>query len=141
MAECVMMVTYLSNILSTESTIKSPFELLYGVKPTLPESLKVFGEVGVVTTKDNIQAKLTNQGTTCVFMGYTENHSGDVYRMLNLSINTIILSHDIIWLKIMYKDWIQSKQSTIYDEDESEIELPTGVKRMKIIDSLMTLLM
>jgi hypothetical protein len=29
-AECVMMVTYLSNILSTKSTIKSPFELLYG---------------------------------------------------------------------------------------------------------------
>ena len=51
-AESVMMVTYLSNILSTKSTIKSPFELLYGVKPTLPESLKVFGEVGVVTTKD-----------------------------------------------------------------------------------------
>ena len=122
-----MTVTYLSNILSTKSTIKSPFELLYGVKPTLPESLKVFGEVGVVTTKDKIQAKLTNRGTTCVFMGYTENHSGDVYRMLNLSTNTIILSRDIIWLKKMYKDWIKSKQSTIYDEDESEIELPTGM--------------
>jgi len=64
MAECVMMVTYLSNVLSTKSTINSPFELLYGVKPTPPEILKVFGEVGVITTKDKIQAKLTNQGTT-----------------------------------------------------------------------------
>ena len=73
--------------------------MLYGVKPTLPESLKVFGELGVVTTKDKIQAKLTNLGTTCVFMGYTENHSGDVYRMLDLSTNTIILSHNIIWNK------------------------------------------
>ena len=74
-------------------------------------------------------------------MGYTENHSGDVYRMLNLSKNTIILSCDIIWLKKMYKDWIKSKQSTIYDEDESEIELPTGMKSWKITDPLMMLLM
>jgi hypothetical protein len=32
-AECVMNVTHLSNIISTKSIFKSPFELLYGEKP------------------------------------------------------------------------------------------------------------
>jgi transposase InsO family protein len=56
-AECVMNVTYLSNIILKKSNLKSIFELLYGEKPTLYNNLKIFGEVGVVTTKDKIQAK------------------------------------------------------------------------------------
>jgi hypothetical protein len=59
----------------------------------------MFGEVGVVTTKERIQAKLSNGGTTCMFVGYAEHHSSDVYRMLNLTTNSIINSRDIIWLK------------------------------------------
>jgi hypothetical protein len=55
-AECVMNVTYLSNIISTKSSFKSPFELLYGEKPILHNNLKIFGGVGKVTTKDKIQA-------------------------------------------------------------------------------------
>jgi hypothetical protein len=76
--------------------------LLYGVKPTLHDNLKIFCKVGVVTAKDKIQAKLSNQGTTCKFVGYTEHHSRDVYRMLNLITNTIINSRDIIWLNKTY---------------------------------------
>jgi hypothetical protein len=56
-AESVMNVTYLSNIILTKSNLKSPFDLLYGEKPTLHNNLKIFGEVGVVSTKDKIQAK------------------------------------------------------------------------------------
>jgi hypothetical protein len=78
-----MNVTYLSNIISTKSSLKSPYELLYDEKPTLHNNLKIFDKVGVVTTKDKIQAMLSNRGTTCMFVGYTEHHSRDVYRMLN----------------------------------------------------------
>jgi hypothetical protein len=97
-----MKVAYLSNIISTKSSLKIPFELLYDEKPTLHNNLKIFGEVGVVTTKEKIQAKLSNQGTTCMFAGYTEHHSRDIYRMLNLSTNSIINSQDIIWLNKSY---------------------------------------
>jgi hypothetical protein len=62
-AECVMNVTYLSNIISTKSSFKSPFELLYSENPILHDNPKIFGKVGVVTTKDKIQAKLSNRGT------------------------------------------------------------------------------
>jgi hypothetical protein len=69
-----MNVPYLSNIISTKSSLKIPLELLYGEKPTLQDNLKLFGEVESVTTKDKIQAKLTNQGTTCMLVGYTVHH-------------------------------------------------------------------
>jgi hypothetical protein len=59
-AECVMNVIYLSNIMSTKSNFKSPFEFSYGEKPKLHDNLKIFGEVGVVTTNEKIQAKLSN---------------------------------------------------------------------------------
>jgi hypothetical protein len=42
-AECVMNVTHLSNIISTKSSFKSPFELLYDEKPKLYNNLKMFG--------------------------------------------------------------------------------------------------
>jgi hypothetical protein len=96
LAECVMNVTYLSSIISTKSSFKSPFELLYDEKPKLHNNPKMFGEVGVVTTKEKIQAKLSNRGTKCMFVGYTEHHSRDVYRMLNMTTNSIINSRDII---------------------------------------------
>ena len=128
-AECVMTTTYLSNVIATRSNMRSSFELLYHTKPILPEELKIFGEVGVVTTKDKIQAKLANRGTPCIFVGYTENHSKDVYRMLNLKTNAIINSRDIIWLKNMYTDWLKNKLMTKIDDEEDSIELPTGNKR------------
>ena len=52
-AECVMTTTYLS----TRLNLKCPFQLLFNTKPILHEELNLFGEVGVVTTKDKIQAK------------------------------------------------------------------------------------
>jgi hypothetical protein len=67
-AECVMNVTHLSNIVSIKLSFESPFELLYGEKPKLYDNLNIFGEVGVVTTKEKIQAKLSNRGTTCIFV-------------------------------------------------------------------------
>jgi hypothetical protein len=127
-AECVMAATYLSNVIATRSNMKSPFELFYNTKPILHEELKIFGEVGVVTTKDKIHAKLANHGTPCIFVGYAENHSKDVYRMLNLETKTIINSSDIIWLKKMYKDCLKNKLMTTIDEEEDAIELPTGNK-------------
>jgi transposase InsO family protein len=102
-AECVMNVTYLSNFISAKLIFKSPFELLYG------DNLKMFGEVGEVNTTERIQAKLSNRGTTCMFVGYTEHHSRDVYRILNLATNSIINSQDIIWLNKTYRAWKDNK--------------------------------
>jgi hypothetical protein len=126
-----MNVTYLSKIISTKSNLKSPFELLYGKKPTLHNNLKIFGEVGLVTTKDKIQAKLTNRGTIYMFVEYTEHHWSDVYRILNLTANSIINSRDIIWLNKTYGEWKNNK-TTISTAEYDTIEMPTSIDRRKL---------
>jgi hypothetical protein len=67
--ECLMNITYLSDIISTKLSLKCPFELLYGERPTLHNNLNMFGKVGVVTTREKIQIKLSNRGTTCMLVG------------------------------------------------------------------------
>jgi hypothetical protein len=124
--ECYLFIKhYLS-----KSNIKSPFELLYGEKPTFHDNCKVFSEVGVVTTKDKIQAKSTNQGTTCIFVGYTEHHSRDAYRMLNLTTNSIINSQDIIWLNKTYGG-CKNNKTTISTAEDDTIELLNGIDKKK----------
>ena len=83
-AECAMTVTFLSNIISIKSDEQRPYHLLFGTKPKLPSLLKDFGEIGVVSTKDDIQGKLKNSEAYCMFVGYSVNHENNVYHMLNL---------------------------------------------------------
>jgi hypothetical protein len=87
-------VTFLSNITSLKGQDKCPYQLLFGSTPKLPSNLRSFGEMGVVATKSDIQGKLTNRGSTCMFVGYSVNHSNDVYRMLILDSKRIIHSRD-----------------------------------------------
>ena len=119
-AECAMTVTFLSNITSVKNLDICPHQLLFGCKPKLPASLRSFGEIGVVTTKDKIQGKLKNRGTPCMFVGYSAHHAHDVYRMLNLETEMIINSRDIIWLNQVHKEWILNKPNNQpnYDDDD-----------------------
>jgi hypothetical protein len=123
-SECAMTVTFLSNITAINNKIICPYQILFESKPKLPESLRSFGEIGVVTTKSDIQGKLSNRGTPCMFMGYSINHAHDVYRMLNLETKKIINSRDIIWLNQVYYDWKGQKERKTMQEDEDDpIEL------------------
>jgi hypothetical protein len=95
-AECVMTVTFLSNFTSIKNKEVYPYEFLFGCKPKLTTSLRSFGEIGVVTTKANIQSKLKNRGLPCKFVEYSVRNANDVYRMLNLDTKSIIQLRDII---------------------------------------------
>jgi hypothetical protein len=66
----------------------------YLIQPKLPESLGAFNEV-VVTTKNNIQGKLRNRGTVCMFVGYSVDHAHNINCMLNSETNRVINSRDI----------------------------------------------
>jgi hypothetical protein len=83
-AQCARTVTFMSNTTAMKSKDVCPDQLLFGSKLRLPESLRSFVEIGVVTTKSNIQGKLRNCGTVCMFVGYSVDHAHDVYRMLNI---------------------------------------------------------
>jgi hypothetical protein len=63
----------------------------------------------VVTRKNDIQGKLQNRDTFCMFVGYSVDHANAVYRMLNLENNYIISSRGIKWIKMYHKDQIKQK--------------------------------
>jgi hypothetical protein len=133
-AEFAMTVTFLLNVTSIKNKEVCPYELLFGCKSKLPTSLRSFGEIGVVTTKANIQSKLKNRGTPCIFVGYSVHHANDVYRMLNLDTKRIIQSHDIIWLNEAYHDWIDTKVSQKKETDDEDDDVIANSKIQGVKD-------
>ena len=61
-----------------------------------------FGEI--VETKDplNISTKLDSHGRICMFLGYSEDHTQKVYRILNLNTRKDMYSRDTQWMNTMY---------------------------------------
>jgi hypothetical protein len=133
-AECAMTVTFLSNVTSIKNKEVCPYELLFGCKHKLPTSLGSFGEIGFVTTKANIQSKLKNRETPCMFVGYSVHHANDVYRMLNLDLKRIIQSRDIIWLNEAYHDWIERKVSQKKETDDEDDDVVANSKIQEVKD-------
>ena len=73
-----------------------------------------------------------------MFVGYAHNHSGDVYRFLNIHTKRIIMSRDARWLNIIWKHY---KMKSIYarkqvelflDEEERSIEEESEQEENKI---------
>jgi hypothetical protein len=59
-----------------------------------------------------------------MMLRYANNHAKDVYRMLNLETNRVLLTRDIIWLKKMYKAWKASDaDNTSDDKSINDLEL------------------
>ena len=92
--------------------------------------MKMFGEMAVVTIHEGkkMRSKLDNRGKTCMFVGYAEDHAGDVYRFLNIHTKRIIMSRDVRWLNITWRHYRRKsiyarKQVELFlDEEERSIE-------------------
>jgi hypothetical protein len=65
-----------------------------------PSLIRTFGEAGVV--RRGKDGKLGDRGLPMVFVGYSDNHSWDCYRMWNPKTNKITETRDVIWLHRMY---------------------------------------
>jgi hypothetical protein len=85
----------MSNITSIKTKNNSPHQILFGNKPELPTSLRIFVEMGLVTTKNDIQGKLKNRGLTYIFVRYSVDHANYVFRKLNLNSKRIIQIRDV----------------------------------------------
>jgi hypothetical protein len=66
-----------------------------------------------------------------MFAGYKKHQSRDVYRMLNLTTNSIINSRDINWLNKTYGEWKNNK-TTISTVEDDTIEMLTGIDKIKL---------
>ena len=75
-----------------------------------------------------MRSKLDNRGNTCMFVGYADDYTKDVYRFLNIRTKRIILSRDVRWLNIMWKRYkkkniyARSRVELFLDEEENSLE-------------------
>ena len=51
-----------------------------------------------------IKAKLDDRGTVCMFVGYARQHAGDVYQMVNIKTNSVIITRDVSWINKFYRE-------------------------------------
>ncbi len=61
--------------------------------------LQTFGKRGVVHDAKTIKNKLDNHRETCIFVGYADDHAGNVYRMFNPQTKQIWVTRDVRWIK------------------------------------------
>jgi hypothetical protein len=74
---------------------------------------------------------LENWGISCVFMGYAKDHAANVYRMLNLETNLIIITRDIRWLKKTYGEFMGLSNLQQFGVEPYELE-----KQLEVIELL-----
>ena len=95
--EAAQTATLLDNILVQDSA-KSP--QFFGVDAKYAMHLRGFGEMCVVADTDNkVGRTMTDpRGKINLFVGYSTQHAGDVYRLLNPKPSRVIHSRDVKWI-------------------------------------------
>ena len=131
-AEAVHTATQLDVVLKTKTKNKTPHEAFYNCNPKYIHYLRTFGEFCTVTNRTKIKSKLEDRGFICIFVGYTENHAGDVYRLYNPTTKQVILSRDVIWHNKIYDQHLhcESSKDIKHNDDknfELEMEQPEGL--------------
>ena len=86
---------------------KPPYTLFYNEEPKYKMYLRLFGEMAVIAINDGkkMRPKLDTRGRTGIFVGYADDHVGNVYRFINIQMKKIILSRDIQWLNSFWKEY------------------------------------
>ena len=127
--EVISTATKLDNIMVRPQRTKSPHTLFFGEDAKYARNLRTFGEMAVVAIHEGkkIRSKLDNRGKTCIFVDYADDHTKDVYRFLNIHTKRIILSRDVRWLNIIWKQYkkkrtyARSRVELFLDEEESSL--------------------
>ena len=104
---------------------KPPYTLFYNDEP---KYLRSFGEMAVIAISDGkkMRSKLDTRGRTGIFVGYADDHAGNVYRFINIQMRKIILSRDIQWLNSFWKEYKKRKDDSkklideFYSHDEDD---------------------
>ena len=138
--EFISTATNLDNIMVRPDRTKPPYTSFYNKDAKFMKHLRTFGEMAVVAIHEGkkMRSKLDNRGKTCMFVGYADAHSGDVYRFLNIHTKRIIMSRDARWLNIIWKHYRMKsiyarKQVELFlDEEERSIEEDSDQEEDKI---------
>jgi hypothetical protein len=89
-----------------KETERSPFEIFSKKWAKYGNNLRTFGEIGAVRDyAKKLKAKLDNRGKVSAMVGYANDHSGEIYRMLDLNAKKVKITRDIICLDKPYGIW------------------------------------
>ena len=117
LAKCANTMTKMDNL------VENRYKKFYGKIPKYSSHLRTFGEMGIVANRKKIQGKLQNKGVLSVFVGYAENHAGDVFKFFNTETKKIFQSRDVTWLNKMYGEYFHDlPKSVIPVEDFDDID-------------------
>ena len=83
--EAAQTTTRLDNILVQDSAKRHPLTKFFGVDTKYAKHLRAYGEMCVVADKDNKvgRTKIDPRCKISLYVGYSTQHAGDVYRLLN----------------------------------------------------------
>ena len=119
-AECASMVTMLDNldcdgkekILQWKMFMKEDFKGF--------DKLRKFGEVGIMTDREKIKAKIKNKGIPCLHLGHSIGHGSDVHRLLKLATKKVVRSRDVRWLERTLKECQKDKGNHEVEEEDDD---------------------
>ena len=108
-----------------QDNAKSPhFTHFFGVDAKYAKHLKCCGEMCVVADTDNKvgRTKIDQRGKISLFVGYSTQHAGDVYRLLNPKTSRVIHRRDVKWTGKTWAEFYKIKMidraSGYVDPDE-----------------------
>ena len=90
--EVISTATKLDNIMVGKDRTKPLFTLFHNDEPKYMKFLRSFGEMAVIAISDGkkMRSKLDTRGRTGIFVGYADDHAGNVYRFINIQMKKII---------------------------------------------------
>ena len=90
--EVISTVTKLDNSMVWKERTNPPYTLFYNDEPKYKKCLRSFGEMAVIAISDGkkMRSKLDTRGRTGIFIGYTDDHVGNVYRFVNIQTKKIL---------------------------------------------------
>ena len=86
---------------------KPPHRLFFNKDAKNMKHLRSLGEMAVVAIHEGkkMRSKLDTRGKTSMFVGYEDDHAGDVYRFINIETKKAILSRDVQWMNLFWKHY------------------------------------
>ena len=118
--EVISTATKLDNIMVRKERTKPPHTLFYNEEARYKKYLRSFGEMAVIAISDGkkMRSKLDTRGRSGIFVGYPDDHAGNMYRFINTQTKKIILCRDVQWLNSFWKQYNTRKDDSKKLADE-----------------------
>ena len=133
--EVISTATKLDNIMVRIERTKPPHTLFYNEEARYKKYLSSFGEMAVIAISDGkkMRSKLDTRGRTGIFVGYADDHAGNVYRFIDIQMKKIILRRDVQWLNLFWKQYKKRKDDSkkLADEFFQMMRMTRPTKKVK----------